>query len=259
MAITSLAHRWAEAPRCSVLVECGRVGKSDSSVGSGSRADRAGRRRTRAFHNSRDLAQHVERWGYRRFWLAEHHGMPGIASAATSIVIAHVAAGTSRIRVGAGGIMLPNHSPLVVAEQFGTSSRSIRDDRPRARPRPGNRSADGARAPAPSERRRDRGVSAGCAGGDAILSAAGAAGADPERVGLPTGPADGFSRARGAGRRAARAGVDSRIEPVRRVPRSGARPAVRVRVALRAGADDGRDRVIPRGSSRRPNSSIARA
>jgi luciferase family oxidoreductase group 1 len=74
----------------------------------------------RAFHNSRDLAQHVERWGYRRFWLAEHHGMPGIASAATSIVIAHVAAGTSRIRVGAGGIMLPNHSPLIVAEQFGT-------------------------------------------------------------------------------------------------------------------------------------------
>jgi luciferase family oxidoreductase group 1 len=74
----------------------------------------------RAFDNSRDLAQHVERWGYQRFWLAEHHGMPGVASAATSIVIAHVAAGTSRIRVGAGGIMLPNHSPLVIAEQFGT-------------------------------------------------------------------------------------------------------------------------------------------
>jgi luciferase family oxidoreductase group 1 len=73
-----------------------------------------------AFRNSRDLATHVERWGYKRFWLAEHHGMPGIASAATSIVIAHVAAGTSRIRIGAGGIMLPNHSPLVIAEQFGT-------------------------------------------------------------------------------------------------------------------------------------------
>jgi luciferase family oxidoreductase group 1 len=73
-----------------------------------------------AFRNSRDLAAHAERWGYKRFWLAEHHGMPGIASAATSIVIAHVAAGTSRIRVGAGGIMLPNHSPLVIAEQFGT-------------------------------------------------------------------------------------------------------------------------------------------
>ena len=74
----------------------------------------------RALANSRDLARHAERWGYRRFWLAEHHNMPGIASAATSVVIAHVAAGTSTIRVGAGGIMLPNHAPLVIAEQFGT-------------------------------------------------------------------------------------------------------------------------------------------
>jgi luciferase family oxidoreductase group 1 len=73
-----------------------------------------------AFRNTLDLARHAERWGYRRFWLAEHHNMPGIASAATSIVIAHVAAGTTTIRVGAGGIMLPNHSPLVIAEQFGT-------------------------------------------------------------------------------------------------------------------------------------------
>jgi luciferase family oxidoreductase group 1 len=75
---------------------------------------------TEAFRRSRDLAQHAERWGYHRFWLAEHHSMPGIASAATSVVIGHVAAGTSTIRVGAGGIMLPNHSPLVIAEQFGT-------------------------------------------------------------------------------------------------------------------------------------------
>jgi luciferase family oxidoreductase group 1 len=73
-----------------------------------------------ALRNSLDLAQHAEQWGYRRFWLAEHHGMPGVASAATSVVIAHVAGGTSKIRVGAGGIMLPNHSPLVIAEQFGT-------------------------------------------------------------------------------------------------------------------------------------------
>jgi luciferase family oxidoreductase group 1 len=73
-----------------------------------------------SFRNTLDLAQHGERWGYRRFWLAEHHGMPGIASAATAILIGHVAAGTSTIRVGAGGIMLPNHSPLVIAEQFGT-------------------------------------------------------------------------------------------------------------------------------------------
>jgi luciferase family oxidoreductase group 1 len=73
-----------------------------------------------SLRNSLDLAQHAERWGYKRFWLAEHHSMPGIASAATAVVIGHVAAGTSKIRVGAGGIMLPNHSPLTVAEQFGT-------------------------------------------------------------------------------------------------------------------------------------------
>lgn len=73
-----------------------------------------------ALRNSLDLARHAEQWGYTRFWVAEHHNMPGIASAATAVVIAHLAAGTSRIRVGAGGIMLPNHAPLVVAEQFGT-------------------------------------------------------------------------------------------------------------------------------------------
>ena len=73
-----------------------------------------------AFRNSLDLAQHGERWGYKRFWLAEHHNMPGIASAATAVVIAHVAGGTSTIRVGSGGVMLPNHAPLVIAEQFGT-------------------------------------------------------------------------------------------------------------------------------------------
>jgi luciferase family oxidoreductase group 1 len=73
-----------------------------------------------SFAHSVDLARHAERWGYERFWIAEHHNMPGIASAATAIVIAHVAAATSSIRVGAGGIMLPNHAPLIVAEQFGT-------------------------------------------------------------------------------------------------------------------------------------------
>jgi luciferase family oxidoreductase group 1 len=73
-----------------------------------------------ALDNARDLAAHAENWGYTRFWLAEHHNMPGIASAATSLVIQHVAAGTKTIRVGAGGIMLPNHAPIIVAEQFGT-------------------------------------------------------------------------------------------------------------------------------------------
>ncbi|AQX54942.1 LLM class flavin-dependent oxidoreductase [Priestia flexa] len=73
-----------------------------------------------ALRNTLDLAQHVEKWGYNRYWLAEHHNMSGIASSATSVVIGHVAAGTSTIRVGSGGIMLPNHSPLVIAEHFGT-------------------------------------------------------------------------------------------------------------------------------------------
>jgi luciferase family oxidoreductase group 1 len=75
---------------------------------------------TQALHNSLDLAQHAERWGFHRFWLAEHHNMPGIASSATAVAIGYVAGGTSSIRVGAGGVMLPNHAPLVIAEQFGT-------------------------------------------------------------------------------------------------------------------------------------------
>ncbi len=79
-----------------------------------------GRTAADALRNTLDLARHAERWGYRRYWLAEHHNMPGIASAATSVVIGHVAGGTTSIRVGAGGIMLPNHSPLAIAEQFGT-------------------------------------------------------------------------------------------------------------------------------------------
>jgi luciferase family oxidoreductase group 1 len=73
-----------------------------------------------ALRRSLDLAQHAERWGYERFWMAEHHNMPGVASAATAVALGFVAQGTTRIRVGAGGIMLPNHAPLVIAEQFGT-------------------------------------------------------------------------------------------------------------------------------------------
>jgi luciferase family oxidoreductase group 1 len=73
-----------------------------------------------ALKRSRELAQHAERWGYERFWMAEHHNMPGVASAATAVALGFVAEGTTRIRIGAGGIMLPNHAPLVIAEQFGT-------------------------------------------------------------------------------------------------------------------------------------------
>ncbi len=73
-----------------------------------------------ALHNARDLARHAEALGYHRYWMAEHHNMPGIASAATAVALAHVAAGTDSIRIGAGGVMLPNHAPLLIAEQFGT-------------------------------------------------------------------------------------------------------------------------------------------
>lgn len=73
-----------------------------------------------SFKNSVELAQHVEKWGFNRFWLAEHHNMPGIASSATSVIIGHIAGATKEIRVGSGGVMLPNHATLVIAEQFGT-------------------------------------------------------------------------------------------------------------------------------------------
>ena len=75
---------------------------------------------TNALHNSLNLAQHAEKWGYNRFWVAEHHNMPNIASSATAILIGYLASGTKNIRIGAGGIMLPNHAPIIVAEQFGT-------------------------------------------------------------------------------------------------------------------------------------------
>jgi len=80
-----------------------------------------------SLRNSLDLARYVEALGYRRYWMAEHHNLPGIASAATAVALAHVAAGTSHIRIGAGGIMLPNHAPLMVAEQFGTLAGCIPD------------------------------------------------------------------------------------------------------------------------------------
>ncbi|UHA75999.1 LLM class flavin-dependent oxidoreductase [Paenibacillus sp. 481] len=80
----------------------------------------AGSTAAQSFSHTLDLARHAEQWGYHRYWLAEHHNMPGVASSATSLIIGYVAAGTNTIRVGSGGIMLPNHAPLVIAEQFGT-------------------------------------------------------------------------------------------------------------------------------------------
>ena len=169
-----------------------------------------------ALRNSLDLAQHAERLGYSRYWVAEHHNLSGIASAATSVVIAHLAQGTQTIRVGAGGVMLPNHPPLVIAEQFGTLEALFPgQDRSRpgacARHRPG----DAAGAPAGSEcrlvpSRRSR------AAGVARRSAAG-----------PDGVCD-------PGRGIARSALDPRLEPLRRAARGGAGAPVRVRIALRA-------------------------
>src|SRR5688572_23542051 len=81
---------------------------------------RQGSDRRTALDEARALGQHAEKWGYKRIWVAEHHNMPAVTTSATSLVIAHIAAGTETIRVGAGGIMLPNHAPYVIAEQFGT-------------------------------------------------------------------------------------------------------------------------------------------
>jgi luciferase family oxidoreductase group 1 len=92
----------------------------DSLFSSGSVADQSGPRCGHAFRNSLDLAQHAERWNYKRFWLAEHHNMPGIAGAAIAAVIGYIVGGTKTIRVGSGGVMLPDHAPLIIAEQFGT-------------------------------------------------------------------------------------------------------------------------------------------
>ena len=124
-----------------------------------------------ALHESLELARHVEALGYRRFWLAEHHNMPGIASAATAVAIGHVAAGTKTIRVGAGGIMLPNHAPLVIAEQFGTLASLVsRPHRSGPGPRARHRSAHRAGA-APDHAGRRRYLSAGRSGAAGLLRA----------------------------------------------------------------------------------------
>jgi len=181
----------------------------------------------RSFRNTMDLAQHAERWGYRRYWLAEHHGMPGIASAATAVLIGHVAGGTATIRVGAGGIMLPNHSPLVIAEQFGTLESLF----------PGRIDLGLGRAPG-SDQLTARALRRNLA-------------SDPnqfpndvvELMALLLGGATACG-SRGAGRGAACADMDTGIEPVRCADGRRAGPALRIRVALCAGADDAGDRAV---------------
>ncbi len=191
-----------------------------------------------ALHNSLDLARHAEALGYRRFWLAEHHNMVGIASAATSVAIGYVAGGTETIRVGSGGIMLPNHSPLVIAEQFGTLASLYpgRIDLGLGRA-PGTDQIDAARAPPRPDGGRH--LPAGRAG------AAGAA-----RAG-----AAGTGGARRSRRRHQRAALDPRLKPLRRAARGDARPPLRLRLALRARrADAGAAESIARRSGLRSSS-----
>ena len=184
---------------------------------------------SQSLRNTLDLARHAERLGYNRYWLAEHHNMPGIASAATSVVIGHVAAGTSTIRVGAGGIMLPNHAPLVIAEQFGTL----------AALHPG---------------RIDLGL--GRAPGTDMLTAralrrnleAGADSFPQDVVELMNYFAAGRARparARRARRRRGCRGLGARLVDLRRAARRHARPALRLRLAFRAGRDGAGDRHLP--------------
>ena len=186
-----------------------------------------------SFRNTRDLARHAEQWGYKRFWLAEHHNMPGIASSATAVLIGYVAEGTSSIRVGAGGVMLPNHSPLVIAEQFGTleSLYPGRIDLGLGRA-PGTDAETDVRA---APRRRERGgqFSAGRSAAAGVLRARGARPACPRR----------------ARRRTARAGVAAGVELVQRATGRDARAAICVCVALRAG--------LPAGSARRLSARVS--
>ncbi len=185
-----------------------------------------------ALRNSLDLARHAERLGYRRHWVAEHHNMQGIASAATSVVIGYLAAGTSTIRVGAGGIMLPNHSPLVIAEQFGTLEALY----------PGRIDLGLGRAPGTDQLtaralRRDP--------TSELRVPAGRAGAAVPPRARRAGPGDsGRPRRRHRG-----AALDPRLEHLRRPARRGARAAVRLRLALRATRSDGRARRSTAASS----------
>ncbi len=186
-----------------------------------------------SFRNSLDLARHAERWGFRRFWLAEHHGMPGIASAATAVLIGHVAGGTETIRVGAGGIMLPNHAPLVIAEQFGTLESLY----------PGRIDLGLGRAPGSDQ------LTARALRRDLMSDAREFPQVVQEsRDLLPRGRRPGVPCRAVPGAGLERAAVDPWLEPLRRLTSWPLRSACRTRshVALRARATDGRDRGLPR-------------
>ncbi len=181
-----------------------------------------------SFRNTLDLARHAERWGYRRYWLAEHHGLPGIASAATAVLIGHVAGGTSSIRVGAGGIMLPNHSPLVIAEQFGTLESLY----------PGRIDLGLGRAPGSDQ------ITARALRRD-LASDAREFPQDVQELAdyFSDTPRQAVRAVPGAG--LARAAVDPRVEPVRSSTRRRIGSTLCVRVAFRARANVASHRNLP--------------
>ncbi len=171
-------------------------------------------------------------WGYKRFWLAEHHNIPGIASAATAVVIGHIAGGTSRIRVGAGGVMLPNHAPLVIAEQFGTLAALY----------PGRIDLGVGRAPGGDQQtaaalRRNLGSSGDTFPQDLEMNFDQPCVLPPGRTG-PGG--EGGPRRRGG-----RADLAAGLERFQRAPGRRTRPPVRLRLPLRAGLFVRRARALP--------------
>ncbi len=197
---------------------------------------------SQALHNSLDLARAAERLGYSRYWLAEHHNMPGIASAATAVVIGHVAAGTSTIRVGAGGIMLPNHAPLMIAE-------AVRH--------PGAPSSPAASTWASAARSGTDQVTARALrrtlAGDSRRLPAGRDRADEL---FPPGRAGQRSAGR-AGRGPGRAAVDPGLQPLRRPARRPPGPALRLRLALRPGRARATRWRSTASSSSRPSTSTS--
>ena len=183
-----------------------------------------------SLRNSLDLAGYVEALGYGRYWMAEHHNLPGIASAATAVALAHVAAGTERITIGAGGIMLPNHAPLMVAEQFGTL----------AALHPGRVELGLGRAPG-SDQLTMRAMRRNLLANDDQFPRD-----VVELMGYFRAGRAGPAAASGAGGRARRADLDFGVEPLRRAIGRDFGAAVCLRLAFRAGGDDAGDRDLSR-------------
>ena len=207
----------------------------------------AGRTATDALRTGVELSRLAESRGYHRYWVAEHHSMPGVASSSPAVILAHLAAHTERIRLGSGGVMLPNHAPLVIAEQFGTlEALAPGRDRPRPRPRPRHRRRHRRRAAPhrPAQRGRRR-LPAAARGADPLPRRR-----LPRRPPLPPHPRRARPRAGHLARRRAvpapAAALAARLLRLQRPARRHARPAVRLRPPLLGAEHRPRARPVPR-------------